>query len=151
KAALCGEGSDEMFGGYWVHMRPREFLKMLIRQYVSAYRMVGDGVPRSRTQRLLQWFAERNPEELAHKVWLFYLRSPLINAHLLPWDHATMSESLELRVPYLSQRIARLMRSYPRVPIEPVGSKPVARKLVRRFLPPDVADVVLNRPKIAFP
>ncbi len=151
KAALCGEGSDELFGGYWVHMRPREFLKMLLSRYVFAYGMAGDGAPRSRIQKLLRWLAERDPEELAHKVWLFYLRAPLANAHLVPWDHATMCESLELRVPYLSQRIARVMRSYPRAAMLPAGSKPLVRRLVRRFMPTDVADAVLNRPKIAFP
>jgi asparagine synthase (glutamine-hydrolysing) len=153
KAALCGEGSDELFGGYWVHMRPRSFLGMLLRQYASAYRMVGSGdaASRARTKRRLRWLAERDPNELARKVWLFQLRAQLVNGHLVPWDHATMSESLELRVPYLSQRVASLMLSYPRAALEPAGLKPSVRALARRLMPPDVADLVLSRPKIAFP
>jgi hypothetical protein len=54
-------------------------------------------------------------------------------------------------VPYLSQRLAQIMRARPADALQPSGMKPPVRALVRRLMPAEAADLVLSRPKIAFP
>lgn len=153
KSALVGEGSDELFAGYWLHRDPLAYVRREISSYVRCYRWHGNVSTRELFEpmrRSLAWLAVRSDDERARRVRRFYLGSPLRNMHLHPWDHSSMAASLEVRVPYLSTEVYEygeaLMAQRP--PSE-WGNKLHLRQLARERLPEPLARLVTERPKRA--
>lgn len=153
KAALCGEGADELFAGYWNHREPISFLRITVHRYLTMFRRMAmvDGECALRTKTVLQWLAQRDPQQLDLRMWQFELQQQLVNSHLLPWDLGTMASSLEVRLPYLSQRARRFVGRLPFDLLRPLGSKALVRELCHQVLPRETASLVCGRAKRGFP
>jgi asparagine synthase (glutamine-hydrolysing) len=153
KAALCGEGCDELFGGYWSHADPITFLKGALQRHLQSFRRMALSDPECAAQArsTLRRLAREDSAERQRNMWLFQIQDQLCNAHLLPWDHSTMGESLELRLPYLSQRMWQVVSTLNLESLGPLGSKRLVRLLGSDLLPSDIAQLINQRRKIGFP
>ena len=146
KVALVGEGADEIFGGY--------------PNFVSAGGAEADGLAQwRRTLRLYRWYSARRwGRELPRfagvlrdldggagdpfsTVRLFETRRQLPSDFNMKVDKASMSASIEARVPYLDVRIADEGFRAPRnVLLRDGTNKFLLRRVAERhgLLPPDI-------------
>jgi len=123
----------------WFH--PQELEKILTRSWRDHLRRAEMEDPFG---DMLSAFASASPENRFH--WLLqYAHLPNLLARL---DGATMSASLEGRVPYTDTDLVEYVSALPhRMKFEPTGpDKPLLRRTFSDLLPPDVA----ARPKRAF-
>lgn len=153
KAALCGDGADELFAGYAVHAMPQRWLRSCMDGY---NRMIRTGQVQvsacSATKAALGAMASPDPAELRDAVYRFFLEGQLTYSHLLVWDRGAMASGLEVRVPYLDRSIRDLALSLPwEHRIQGDVSKALLRGVARRALPEALAAEIVARPKQAAP
>jgi asparagine synthase (glutamine-hydrolysing) len=153
KAVLCGEGADELFGGYPVHVDPGSW----VRRSVSSYnRMIASGqVLRKDCQRakaVLGELTAGGPQGCRDAVYRFFLRDQLSQAHLKLWDHGSMAVGLEVRLPFLDKQLRDLALALPwSLRSRPGNQKYLLRKAAATLLPASVADAIINREKVGAP
>jgi asparagine synthase (glutamine-hydrolysing) len=148
KVALVGEGADELFGGYDVFRSsdsraPADWwLFQLYRRYCGRRYGRYFGIFRA----LMRDYLKSANGDRFDAVRLFETRSQLPNNYVMKVDKASMSVSVEARVPYLDQRIAEIAYRIPKsLLLEEGTEKSMLRRVARRFkLLPDEA---LARPK----
>ncbi|MEM9557157.1 MAG: asparagine synthase (glutamine-hydrolyzing) [Acidobacteriota bacterium] len=166
KAVLCGDGADELFGGYIVHAHPASWLQNFAGRYnllIRTERALVDDTQDSIA--LLQRFgaaAREGEDSLRQAMYLHCLAEQLSAGHLERWDLGTMAHGLELRVPYLTPSLRRLALGLPwslRIG-DPIGrraadgrleTKRTLRRAALDALPPAVASAVVERRKLAAP
>jgi asparagine synthase (glutamine-hydrolysing) len=149
KVVLVGEGSDELFGGYDVfrsadsHAPVELWLFKLYRRYCGQRYGRYFGVFRSLMRNYLNFVGG----DRFDAIRLFETRNQLPNNYVMKVDKASMSVSVEARVPYLDQRVAEIAYRIPKGVLLAEGKeKNVLRRVARRFqlLPEET----LARPKV---
>ena len=149
KAALCGEGSDELFAGYRMHDEPEPFLRGFeermrkLRGASVAERALATSATRIASLRL------EDPVARFSAVYEFLFRETMPNKHLAIWDRCAMSAALEVRMPYLDRAIRDFALSLPQEWLAP--RKALVKAVARRVLPPALAAEVSARAKAAAP
>jgi asparagine synthase (glutamine-hydrolysing) len=149
KVALVGEGSDELFGGYdifrssdsrapidlWLFSIYRSYCGRRYGRYFGAFRT------------LMRDYLKSVGGDRFDAIRLFETRNQLPNNFVMKVDKASMSVSVEARVPYLDQRVAEIAYRIPRSLLLADGTeKNLLRTIARRFqlLPEEI----LTRPKL---
>lgn len=154
KAALCGDGADELFAGYPLHVDPDTWLAARAARF-NALVATGavrrdEAAPTLACLRALKGDGE--PAGVRERVWRFALGSQLTNGHLRRWDLGSMAHGLELRVPYLDRELRDLALSLPADQrLRGQETKWLLRRVAERALPPALAALVVQRPKLAAP
>ena len=149
KVVLVGEGADELFGGYdvfrssesqapadwWLFQLYRHYCGRRYGRYFGAFRA------------LMRDYLDSVNGDRFGAVRLFETRNQLPNNYVMKVDKASMSVSVEARVPYLDQRVAEIAYQIPKGRLLAEGTeKNVLRRVARRFrlLPEET----LARPKL---
>jgi asparagine synthase (glutamine-hydrolysing) len=149
KVVLVGEGADELFGGYdvfrsrasrlptdwWLFQLYRRYCGQRYGRFFGAFRA------------LMRDYLSCVNEERFDAVRLFETRNQLPNNYVMKVDKASMSVSVEARVPYLDQRVAEIAYQIPKDLLLVEGTeKSMLRRVARRFklLPEET----LARPKL---
>ena len=120
KVLLVGEGSDELFGGYsWFGLSQLPFSLMgnFIRSALFYYcisRMLP--IPRNVAHlfNLAKIMRETHEDDIFRRISHFELTRQLPNHYLMKVDHATMSQGIEARVPFLDREVVETVYSLPR-------------------------------------
>jgi len=150
KVAICGEGADELFGGYWMHRWPLGYADFIFDRLSN----VSLGKEKCELMMDLQkWFpTEEDREIYQYSVFDLLLGSGLSNYHLWAVDRTSMWYGLEVRVPYLHDRVVKLATSLP-VSLKIKGSttKHILRKVAEKLFDKYSLLDILNRPKWAMP
>ncbi len=133
--ALCGQGADELFGGYPRYSSPRRYgaeVRCTLRRIASSASWV-DGLHTKMS--LIRTSGDLMDHELGPQLAAFQLSVV---------DRASMAAGLEVRVPYLATPVVELSRRMDtRLMFESGAAKAVLRRVARKKLPPKIAD----RPK----
>ena len=149
KVVLVGEGADEIFGGYdifrsstsraptdwWIFQLYRRYCGQRYGRYFSAFRAI------------MREYLHSADGDRFDAIRLFETRNQLPNNYVMKVDKASMSVSVEARVPYLDQRIAEIAYRIPADLLLAEGTeKSILRRVARRFqlLPEET----LVRPKV---
>ena len=149
KVVLVGEGADELFGGYdvfrssssqapadwWLFQLYRHYCGRRYGRYFGAFRA------------LMRDYLKSTNGDRFDSVRLFETRNQLPNNYVMKVDKASMSVSVEARVPYLDQRVAEIAYRIPKALLLANGTeKNMLRRVARRFqlLPEET----LTRPKL---
>ena len=149
KVVLVGEGADELFGGYdvfrssasrapadwWLFQLYRSYCGRRYGRYFGAFRA------------LMRDYLNSVDGDRFDAVRLFETRNQLPNNYVMKVDKASMSVSVEARVPYLDQRVAEIAYRIPKNLLLAEGTeKNMLRRVARRFqlLPEET----LARPKL---
>ena len=149
KVVLVGEGADELFGGYDVFRSsdsrtpPDWWLFQLYRHYCGKrYGRYFGGF-----RELMRDYLRSVNGDRFDAIRLFETRNQLPNNYVMKVDKASMSVSVEARVPYLDQRVAEIAYRIPKNLLFGEGTeKNMLRRVARRFqlLPEET----LARPKV---
>jgi asparagine synthase (glutamine-hydrolysing) len=149
KVVLVGEGADELFGGYDVFRSSKSrapvdwWLFQLYRHYCG--RRYGRYFGTFRA--LMRDYLNSVNGDRFDAIRLFETRNQLPNNYVMKVDKASMSVSVEARVPYLDQRVAEIAYRIPKHLLFAEGTeKNVLRRVARRFrlLPEET----MARPKV---
>jgi asparagine synthase (glutamine-hydrolysing) len=149
KVVLVGEGADELFGGYdvfrssgsraptdwWLFQLYRHYCGRRYGRYFGAFRA------------LMRDYLRSVNGDRFDAIRLFETRNQLPNNYVMKVDKASMSVSVEARVPYLDQRVAEIAYRVPKNLLSSEGTeKSMLRRVARRFqlLPEET----LARPKL---
>jgi asparagine synthase (glutamine-hydrolysing) len=149
KVVLVGEGADELFGGYdvfrssasrapadwWMFQLYRRYCGRRYGRYFGAFRV------------LMRDYLDSVNGDRFDAIRLFETRNQLPNNYVMKVDKASMSVSVEARVPYLDQRVAEIAYRIPKNLLLAGGTeKSMLRRVARRFqlLPAET----LARPKL---
>lgn len=141
KVVLVGEGADELFGGYWGRFSPalkgnsdwkiswrlfQMHRKYIARRYGSTY---------WKYRRTMKKHLQETGGDLFNAIRMFESVEQLSNNFEMKVDKASMSESIEARVPYLDSRIAQLAYQIPQQFLidENEGTKSILRSMATRF------------------
>lgn len=142
RVVLCGEGSDELFGGYAWMREPNK--------YLASFEKGGRDrdIPTALADQLHAY--ARTPGCALRRALNLDCTYPLVDRHLVPLDQGSMSASIELRVPFLHRRVwesANRMELTDRV--GPSGKAPVRSLLLSTGL--SSPEDILARPKLGMP
>ncbi|MBN2301450.1 MAG: asparagine synthase (glutamine-hydrolyzing) [Lentisphaerae bacterium] len=152
KVAFVGEGADEIFGGYsWFGLSqlPFRFLPMQIRALGYYYANARLFRPKywKHTRRIVENFLASGESDIFRQVTAQEIYGQLPNHLLQKVDRATMSASLEARVPFMDHKVVEAVYSLP-MKLKRIGSafnffgvqeKLILRKLAETCLPSDIA------------
>jgi len=150
RIVLTGEGADEIYQGYPWHANPVERAANIAEAAAAissdkSTRLVNEVVRRLRT-------AARDPDARGLRRALVSLdqRYSLVERHLVPFDHAAMAHSFEVRLPYLSAGVLAAVCTTHEAFIHRAPQKSILRDLILSLWP-DVPTVFMQRSKIGFP
>lgn len=149
KVVLVGEGADELFGGYdvfrysgsvspmdwWIFQLYRRYCGRRYGHYLGLFRTV-----------MRNYLGSVDGDRFS-AVRLFETRNQLPNNYVMKVDKASMSVSVEARVPYLDQRVAEIAYQIPRnLLLDGAREKRMLRRVACRLnlLPEDTT----TRPKL---
>jgi asparagine synthase (glutamine-hydrolysing) len=136
KVVLVGEGADELFGGYdvfrssasrapaawWLFQLYRHYCGRRYGRYFGAFRA------------LMRNYMDCVNGDRFDAIRLFETRNQLPNNYVMKVDKASMSVSVEARVPYLDQRLAEIAYRIPKNLLLADGTeKSMLRRVARRF------------------
>ncbi len=136
KVVLVGEGADELFGGYdvfrssdsrapadwWLFQLYRHYCGRRYGRYFGAFRA------------LMRDYLNSVSGDRFDAIRLFETRNQLPNNYVMKVDKASMSVSVEARVPYLDQRVAEIAYRIPKNLLLGEGTeKSMLRRVARRF------------------
>lgn len=153
KAALNGEGADEILCGYPAFLDPAGTLGDLNAGFARAAAAGLTASSRAFEIRDSLLGAAGNPLAFRLALQRVYRREQLIRCHLEPVDHLSMAASVEMRVPYLDRTVQRWgMR------VSQDGSCDVSlglqKRALRRFAIERFGTAILDialRPKLQMP
>jgi asparagine synthase (glutamine-hydrolysing) len=152
KAVLVGDGADELFAGYALHLDPDAYVSRLVATYNALVQ--ARAVRRGAADRLQAALAAlvRPPDDRTAAVHRLLRDQRLAPNHLRRWDHSTMAASLEARLPFLAQPVAAVAdAATPAVHVAGGVPKQLLRRAARRLLPDAVAAPLLARAKSTAP
>ena len=136
KVVLVGEGADELFGGYpvfrsissyaptdwWIFQLYRRYCGRRYGRYFGTFRA------------LMRGYLNAVHGERFDAIRLFETRNQLPNNYVMKVDKASMSVSVEARVPYLDQRVAEIAYRIPKnLLLGDATEKSMLRRVARRF------------------
>jgi asparagine synthase (glutamine-hydrolysing) len=146
KVLLCGEGADEVFSGYWMHVDPGRYLEHVKERIDSLGSDWGSRSPLLRG--LAAMGTGPNHDGAYEQLTRLFQQDQLASNHLVPFDHATMAHGVECRVPFLDASIFDLVQRFPDLG-RVIGrtSKPALRLVLSRILmhDPGLHDAILSR------
>lgn len=108
KVVLCGEGADELYGGYTCYTEPLRYFHNLKRR-----------LPHGKEDTAFMMHVREimasvgGSESAMQALFEFFQSEQLVNNHLLQLDHAFMANGIELRVPYLDLENVAFVRGLP--------------------------------------
>src|SRR5262249_37904084 len=135
-----GEGADELFGGYDVFRQcfsitPMEWwLFQLYRRYAGQRHGRNYGAFRS----IMREYLDATKNDRFAAIRLFESRNQLPSNYVMKVDKASMSVSVEARVPFLDQRVVEIAYRIPRTQLlSRDNEKQILRNMARhhRLLP----------------
>ena len=110
KVVLCGEGADELFLGYWMHVRSAPYTQRIA---AELSRLPAAWVERSPLLRTVAAWGSADPQRVRAGLNAILRTHQLVNRHLIPFDHGTMAHGIECRVPFLDREVARWIARVP--------------------------------------
>jgi asparagine synthase (glutamine-hydrolysing) len=110
RVALCGEGADELFHGYWMHLDPASYAAGAAAQLAALAPALVERSPL--LCRVAAWPALA-PTALRAEVAALMRTHQLVNRHLIGFDHGLMAHGIECRVPFLDRAVARWLAAVP--------------------------------------
>ena len=152
KVALCGEGADELFLGYWMHLRAEAYANRAIEALAT---VPSDTVDASPLLRAVAGWRSADSQRIQCELNEMFRTHQLVNRHLIPFDHGMMAHGIECRVPFLDRAVARFISAVPE-PARTAGntSKVLLRLVVGELLRPFGAELqrlVLDRRPSSLP
>lgn len=137
KVGLCGQGADEVFCGYPFHRDIDSALRKFEARWLRMKRWVSIDIAHAIEGRI----TELRSSNTLEAFYRFFLADQLTWFQLEPLDHCSMAHGIELRVPFLAERIIRLAM---RLPLEDLyaGEKRLLREAFRATNLPTI-----DRPK----
>jgi asparagine synthase (glutamine-hydrolysing) len=150
RVAICGEGADELFGGYWMHRWPLGYTDRIFDR-LSTLDLNDNAL--DLTSRLRKWFPkEENKEVYRRGVFDILLKGGLSNYHLWAVDRTSMWHGLEVRVPYLHDKVVKWVNSLPlSFRVKDGTTKLILRNVARKIFARYLLNEILERPKQAMP
>jgi asparagine synthase (glutamine-hydrolysing) len=158
KVVQCGQGADEVFGGYFWYPRMDAELGADIDRFRMHYfdrdhdeflEMVGSGYrgPDYVHAALAARLAQPGADTFIDKVLRLDVTTLIVDDPVKRVDNMTMAWGLEARVPFLDQKLVELAAQMPpEFKLKGEGKHPL--RLIARGLVPDA---VIDRPKGYFP
>jgi len=112
KILICGEGSDEFYGGYNIYLKPEAFWDNLHKKIQEIKLM-------DKSTKLIEKVEEtlnnyKDEQDLIDFLFELWSHEQLVNNHLLIFDHGTLANSIETRVPYLDLCNIEFVRLIPK-------------------------------------
>jgi len=149
---LLGEGADEIFGGYsWFGLSqfPFSFMPDLIKSTLYYY-AISRNLTFNTTFYYKTWinlYKRFHNPDIFRTITEMELKIQLPNHLLMKVDKASMSASVEARVPYLDHKVVEYAYNLPRehkikgsvFNIRPSNEKHILREVAKRYLPTEVA------------
>ena len=158
KVVQCGQGADEVFGGYFWYPRmdaeqgadiDRFRVHYFDRDHDEFLEMVGPGYegPDYVRAALAARLAQPGADTFIDKVLRLDVTTLIVDDPVKRVDNMTMAWGLEARVPFLDQKLVELAAQMPpEFKLKGEGKHPL--RLIARGLVPDA---VIDRPKGYFP
>jgi asparagine synthase (glutamine-hydrolysing) len=112
KVVLNGEGADELFGGYPQYLQPTWRLAEMQRGLERVRDLelpISEGV----LALVDRFSAAENSEDRLAVLFALNLADQLVRNHLEVVDKCAMAFGLEMRVPFLDDRVVELVRHFP--------------------------------------
>jgi asparagine synthase (glutamine-hydrolysing) len=114
KGCLCGEGADELFGGYEEYVNP---LYMLTRLRTGLATLSGAGLAPSEAatamEETLSRALEAGSSSYLDAILRVNMQSQLERHHLESIDKYAMASSVEIRVPFLDDAVVEFVQKLP--------------------------------------
>jgi asparagine synthase (glutamine-hydrolysing) len=151
KAALCGEGADELLSGYSMHERPGPYLDRFEQRLAQLQST--SALPASAFETTEAQLAALRPDRHGDRpsvIYDFLLHQVMPNKHLAIWDRGAMAASLEVRMPYLTRGIRDLSLSLPKNWASG-SAKELIGAAMQRTLRTPLAERIATRTKTAAP
>jgi asparagine synthase (glutamine-hydrolysing) len=152
RCCLNGEGADELLAGYARHRNPERAIEGMSAA-LTRVRRTGL-VPRDAVVERVALLRAAVSRDDALRALLDHDRTePLARGHLQPVDRLSMAASVEMRVPYLDDRLVALVRSLPLPQVtgpRDGNGKAVLRRLARQRFRGQLEDIA-ERPKLMMP
>lgn len=150
KVVTCGEGADELFGGYWMHYWPLGYADRIFERLAK---LPENSISYRLKQRLREWFPYDEDRNLYFVNTLdFFLKGGLANRHLWASNQGSMWHGLEMRVPYLYDDVVQLAVKIPaNLKIRYGISKYILRKVASSYFNDGDLFEILLRKKQALP
>lgn len=152
KVLLVGEGSDEIFGGYsWFGLSqpPFSVAGNFIRSALFYYcisRMVPGPRNMAHVFNITRMMRENDETDIFRQISRFEISRQLPNHFLMKVDHATMSQGIEARVPFLARSVVETAYSLPRTvklrgkwfSFHSANEKYALKEFAKKILPPSI-------------
>lgn len=152
KVLLCGEGADELFAGYSSYANPTGWLE---RMNYNARILSRRGVPPESMKYINELLSRMNSLRSPLLLTEFMLRQwfqfQLNVKHLMPFDHLSMENGVEIRVPYLYSEVVKFAFSLPVQYKIGQERKYILRRAGEKICPHEIFNLVNSRPKVGFP
>ena len=110
KVALCGEGADELFLGYWMHVRAQAYVHRAIDALTN---VPADSIDASPLLKVVAGWRSLDAPRIQRELNRMFRSHQLVNRHLIPFDHGMMAHGIECRVPFLDREVARFVSAVP--------------------------------------
>lgn len=110
KIVLCGEGADELFLGYWMHVRAKHYVERAIGALTS---VPDDSIESSSLLQVVAGWRSLDGQHIQTQLNRMFRTHQLVNRHLIPFDHGMMAHGIECRVPFLDREVARFIGAVP--------------------------------------
>lgn len=152
KVALCGEGADELFFGYWMHVRARAYADRAVDALTA---VPAESIDASPLLRIVAGWRSLDPQRIQVELNRMLRTHQLVNRHLVAFDHGMMAHGIECRVPFLDGEVARFITAVPEL-ARTAGntSKVILRLVASNLLRPlgvKIERLVLDRRPSALP
>ncbi len=156
KVLLCGEGADELFGGYARHRTIAEEYETNKDPDILCYALNRVAIPRlhlfSDDVSINSSYRYKLQEQLKSKDAINNVleldQQMFLNSYLHRQDRVGMMFGLEIRTPFLEHELAQFVNRLPaRLKINNIVHKYILRKVAERYVP---HEIIWNPKKVAF-
>ena len=146
KVLLCGEGADEAFAGYSYFLRPRlDPRKHRFARFTDIRRLLNGSVSQDISTR--EHIGEECPYDDGVNAEVYFSLRTYLTTIENRLDKMSMANGLEMRLPFLDQRVVeRSLRLPDRLKVNGGTTKYLLKKLAEQYVPAEQ----IYRPKIGF-